>query len=171
MRISFQFLTGQFMRTLAILGLVALELMVAGCGSNSNSTSTTQAANGIWESALVGTDAGVGVFNFTTAFTVNSDNSLSVTYFSFLTTGPCFPLTGNNTSGSFDVTTTGTTPAANFQFSVESGGSTLSLTGTATGTTDASGNTTWTSITGSWSVTGGTQCTGGGTFTMTKTGA
>jgi hypothetical protein len=158
------------MRNLAILGLVALELMVCGCGSKSNSTtSASQSANGIWESALVGKDAGVGVFNFSTAFTVNGDNSLSVSFFSFLTSGPCFPLTGNKTSGSFDVTSTGTTPAANFQFSVQSGGSNLSLTGTATGTTDSSGNTTWTSITGTWTLTGGTNCAGGGTFTMTKT--
>jgi len=160
------------MRSLAILGLVVVELMVVGCGNSNNSTtSTTQAANGIWESALVGKDAGVGVFNFTTAFTVNSDNSLNVSFFSFLTTGPCFPLTGASTTGSFDVTSTSTTPTANFQFTVQSGGSTLTLTGTATGTTDSSGNTTWTSITGTWTVAGGTSCTGGGTFTMTETGS
>lgn len=160
------------MRSLVILGLLAVELMVVGCGSSNNSTtSTTQAANGIWESGLVGTDAGVGVFNFTTAFTVNSDNSLSVSFFSFLTTGPCFPLTGDSTKGSFDVTSTSTTPSASFRFTVQSGGSTLTLTGTATGTTDSSGNTTWTSITGTWTVAGGTNCTGGGTFTMTKTGS
>jgi len=157
------------MRNLAILGLVGLELMLIGCGSKSSTTSTTQAANGLWESALVGSDAGVGVFNFTTSFTVGSDGSLSVTYFSFLTTGPCFPLTGNSTSGSFDVTATGTTASANFQFSVQSGGSTLSMTGTATGATDSSGNTTWKSITGTWTLTGGTGCTGSGTFTMTQT--
>jgi hypothetical protein len=167
---SFQLFTGQFMRNLAILGLVAMELMVVGCGSSNSTTSTSNAANGIWESALVGSDAGVGVFNFTTSFTVGGSGSLSVTYFSFLTTGPCFPLTGETTSGSFDVTSTGTTPAADFQFTVQSGGSTLSLTGTATGTTDSSGNTTWKSITGTWTETGGTNCGGSGTFTMTQTG-
>jgi hypothetical protein len=158
------------MRTLAVVGLVLIELMVAGCGSHS-STASTQAANGIWESALVGTGAGVGVFNFTTSFTINSDGSLNVAYFSFLTTGPCFPLTGENTSGSFDVTSTSTTSTANFQFMAQAGGNTLSLTGTATGTTDSAGNTTWTSITGTWTLAGGTGCTGGGTFTMTQTPA
>ena len=158
------------MRTPAIAALVLIELMVAGCGSHS-STASTQAANGIWESALVGSDAGVGVFNFTTAFTVNSDDSLNVSFFSFLTTGPCFPLTGENTSGTFDVTSTSATSTASFQFTAQAGGNTLSLTGTATGTTDSAGNTTWTSITGTWTLAGGTGCTGGGTFTMTQTAA
>jgi len=147
-----------------------MELMVMGCGSNNTTTtSANTAANGIWESALVGEDAGVGVFNFTTSFTVGSDNSLNVTYFSFLTTGPCFPLTGESTSGTFQVTSTAATSTASFQFMVQGSSSTLSLTGTATGTTDSSGNTTWTSITGAYSLTGGTGCTGKGTFTMTQT--
>ncbi len=158
------------MRNLAILGLVAMELAVMGCGSSKNSpTSTTQAATGLWESALIGTDAGVGVFNFTTSFTIGGDGSLSVTYFSFLTTGPCFALTGDTTSGSLTGTTTGTNATGNFQFSVQSNGNTLALTGAATGTTDSSGNTTWTSITGTWTLTGGTSCTGTGTFTMKPT--
>ena len=155
------------MRNLAILGLLAVELLVAGCGSSSK-TSTT-AANGIWESALVGSGAGVDVFNFTTSFTINGDGTLSVAYFSFLTTGACFPLTGESTGGSFDVTSTASTSStATFTFTAQSSGNTLSLTGTATGTTDSSGNTTWTSITGTWTLAGGTGCTGGGTFTMTK---
>src|ERR1700758_2494958 len=167
MRLSFQFFTGQFVRNLAILGLLAVEVLVVGCGS-SNKTTTTS-ANGIWESALVGSGAGVDVFNFTTAFTINGDGTLSVTYFSFLTTGPCFPLTGESTSGSFDVTSTAATSStAAFSFSVQSGGNAISMKGTATGTTDSSGNTTWTSITGTWTLAGGTGCTGGGTFTMTK---
>lgn len=160
------------MRNLAIVAFLALELMVTGCGSSSSSTSSsTQSANGIWESALVGSDVGVGVFNFTTSFTVGGGGSLSVSYLSFLTTGPCFPLTGSSTSGSFDVTSTGSPPAANVTFTVQSGGNSLSMTGTATGTSDSSGNVTWTSITGTWTLTGGTGCAGGGTFTMTKSGS
>jgi hypothetical protein len=159
---------GQFMRNLAIVGLLTVVLLVVGCGS-SNKTSTTTSANGIWESALAGSGAGVDVFNFTTSFTINGDGTLSVTYFSFLTTGPCFPLTGESTSGSFDVTSTAATSStAKFSFTAQSGGNTISMSGTATGTTDSSGNTTWTSITGTWTLAGGTGCTGGGTFTMTK---
>jgi hypothetical protein len=53
---------------------------------------------------------------------------------------------------------------------VQSGGSTLALTGTATGTTDSSGTTTWSNITGTWTLTGGDPCAGSGTFTMSRTG-
>ena len=156
------------MRNLAILGLLALELMLIGCGSSTSSTVKT--ANGTWESALIGSDAGVGVFNFITQFSVGTGGTLSVSYLSFLTTGPCFPISGDTASGSFDVTASGTTPAANFQFTVQSGSNTLAMTGTATGTTDSSGNITWSKITGTWTLTGGTDCAGSGTFTMTRTG-
>jgi len=156
------------MRNLAILGLLALELMLIGCGGSTSSTVKT--ANGTWESALIGSDAGVGVFNFITQFSVGTGGTLSVSYLSFLTTGPCFPISGDTASGSFDVTASGTTPAANFQFTVQSGSNTLAMTGTATGTTDSSGNITWSKIAGPWTLTGGTDGAGSGTFTMTRTG-
>jgi len=156
------------MRNLAILGLLALELMLIGCGSSTSSTVKT--ANGTWESALIGSDAGVGVFNFITQFSVGTGGTLSVSYLSFLTTGPCFPISGDTASGSFDVTASGTTPAANFQFTVQSGSNTLTMTRTAAGTTESPGNITWWKITGTWTLTGGTGCAGSGTFTMTRTG-
>jgi len=58
------------MRNLAILGLLALELTLIGCGSSTPSTVKT--ANGTWESALIGSDAGIGVFNFITQFSVGA---------------------------------------------------------------------------------------------------
>jgi hypothetical protein len=155
------------MRNLAILGLLAVELTLVGCGSSTSSTVKT--ADGVWESALIGSNAGVGVFNFITRFSVGTNGSLSVSYLSFLTTGPCFLISGNTASGSFNVTATGTSPAANFEFTVQSGGNALALTGTATGTTDSSGNITWSTITGTWALTGETGCEGSGTFTMTRT--
>ncbi|MBZ5680629.1 MAG: hypothetical protein LAO24_11025 [Acidobacteriia bacterium] len=154
------------MRNLAILVLLAMELAVIGCGGST--TSTVKAADGTWESALAGSNAGVGVFNFITSFSVGGSGSLSVSYLSFLTTGPCFPISGNTASGTFNVTATGTTPTADFQFTVQSGNSALAMTGTATGTTDSSGNVTWSTITGTWTLTGDTGCTGSGTFTMTR---
>jgi hypothetical protein len=155
------------MKKLALLVLLAIELTLTGCGSSP--TSTAKAADGTWESALIGTDAGVGVFNFLTKFSVGANNALSVSYFSFLTTGPCFPLTGETTSGTFTVTSaTTTSTSANFQFTVKSGASSLAVTGTAAGTTDSSSNTTWSTITGTWTLTGGSGCTGSGTFTMTR---
>jgi hypothetical protein len=154
------------MKKFAVMILLALELTLGGCGGSST-PSTVTSANGTWESALIGTDAGVSVFNFLTSFSIGSGGGLSVSYFSFLTTGTCFPLTGETVSGTFDVTSaTTTSTSANFTFTVQSGSNSLALTGTATGTTDTSGNTTWSTITGNWQLTG---CgTGSGTFTMTR---
>lgn len=157
------------MRNLVLFGLLALALTMVGCGSGT--TSTVKAADGIWESALIGPNVGLGVFNFITSFSVDNSGSMNVSYVSFLTTGPCFSITGETANGTFDVTTTGTSPTANFSLTVQSSASSLTLTGTATGTTDASGNTTWSTITGDWTETGDTVCTGSGTFTMTRTGA
>ena len=157
------------MRNLAIMGIVALELMVVGCSSSSSTTTSSRAANGVWESALVGSDVGVGLSNFAIAFTVGSSGTLSVSYFSFLNTEPCFPLTGSSENGTFDVTSNTTTPSAKFTLNVQSGNSALVMTGTATGTTNSSGTVTWTSITGNWTLTGSGSCAGTGTFTMTQT--
>jgi hypothetical protein len=154
------------MRNLVTFGLLAWAFMLVGCGSSTPSTVKT--ADGIWESALTGSGAGVGVFNFITTFSVGSGGSLSVSYFSFLTTGPCFPVSGDTASGSFNVTATSTSPTADFQFTVQSGSSMLAMTGTATGTADSSGNITWSTVTGTWTLTGDTGCTGSGTFTMTR---
>lgn len=155
------------MKKLALVVLLAIEVALAGCGSGP--TSTVKAADGTWQSALIGTDAGVGVFNFLTKFSVGANSALSVSYFSFLNTGPCFPLTGETAGGIFTVTSaTTTSTSANFQFTVHSGGASLAMTGTAAGTTDSSANTTWSTITGTWTLTGGSGCAGSGTFTMTR---
>jgi hypothetical protein len=149
------------------LMLLALELSLSGCSASP--TSTVKAADGIWESALAGTDAGVAVFNFVTSFSIGADGSLSVSSVSFLTGGPCFPVTGATASGSFDVISAAiASTTANFQFMVQSGDNSLALTGTATGTTDSSNNTTWNSITGTWISSGDSSCAGSGTFTMTR---
>jgi hypothetical protein len=155
------------MKKLAVVVLLAFELALTGCGSSP--TSTVKAADGTWQSALIGTDAGLGVFNFLTKFSVGANGALSVSYFSFLTTGRCFPLTGETAGGTFTVTSaTTTSTSANFQFTVQSGASSLAMTGTAAGTTDSSSNTTWSTITGTWTLTGGSGCTGSGTFTMSR---
>jgi hypothetical protein len=171
-RSSILIIQGKFMRNLAtqtaVLGLLALTAMLSGCGSSTPATLT--AADGTWESALIGPGSGGAVFNFITSFSVDGTGGLSISYISFLTTGPCFPISGNTAGGTFAVTATGTTPTADFAFTVQSGGSTLALTGTATGATDTSGTTTWSSITGTWTLTGGDPCTGSGTFTMKRTG-
>lgn len=156
------------MRKLAIFGLLILGMTMLACGGGSTPTTET-AADGTWESALIGPGSGDAVFNFITSFSVDGTGGLSVSYISFLTTGPCFPITGNNAGGTFVVTATGTAPTADFAFTVQSGTNSLALTGTATGTTSTTGTTTWSTITGDWTLTGGDTCTGAGTFTMTRT--
>ena len=143
------------MKKLSVAWIVAVVLALVGCGSNGSRGNI----NGTWTAVLTDTD-----FSFGTSLVVNSDGTLSVSQFSFSTSGPCF-LSGETESGSFALTgdfdgkVTG-----QFDFKVMSGspsGNTLMLTGTVNGN----------AITGTWSLTGGnpTGCQGSGTFTMTKT--
>jgi hypothetical protein len=164
------------MKKLAILGLLALELAVSGCGK-SNTTTTTAAAGGIWQATLTGGAGDAGALDFITSFTVNGDNSLSVASVVFLTNNPgaCF-VSGSSGSGTLDITSgTNTTVTGTFNFTVTSGtpsGNTLTLstgsTGAVTGTLNGS-TLTGGSITGGWTLTGGAgspDCTGSGSFTL-----
>jgi hypothetical protein len=159
---------GYFMKEVAILLLVAL--MLNGCSSSSTPTAQT-AAGGVWAADLPGGSGEASGFSFTTQFTVNGDGTLSITYFQFLTAGACFPVSGGTQTGSMVLSTPNTTTNAvngTFTYTVQSGGNTLTLNGTVTGT--ASGTTlSGGSISGSWSVTGGTGCNATGqSFTMTQ---
>jgi hypothetical protein len=155
------FVQGRFMKRLAIVALLAFELMISGCGSTTK-TVTQTAASGTWQAAITGGVGEASALNFITSYTVNGDNSLSIATLQFLTTGAgsCFE-SGATASG----TATLTTDSANLTtgpvtFIVQSGtpaGNTLTLSGTESNTT----------ITGTWTLTGGTGCTGQGDFTMT----
>ena len=154
------------MKKLAIVALLAVGCFLAGCGTST--TPLTQNAGGNWEATLVGENAGINVFNFVTTFTVTNSGVLQVSYLGFLTTGPCFALTGEQVGGNFTITSAADDPTAtaNVTFTVQ-GASLLSMTGTALGTTNTATNvTTWTSVTGTWTLTGGNNCAGTGTFTM-----
>lgn len=156
------------MKEVAVLLLVALTLN--GCGSSSSTTAPTT-VKGLWSADLPGGTGPASGFSFTTQFTVNGDGSLSITYFQFLNQGVCFPISGGSETGSMVLSTNTTTNAVTgtFTYTVQSGGSTLTLNGTVTGTansTTLSGG----SITGTWSLTGGSGCTStNGSFTMTQT--
>jgi hypothetical protein len=156
------------MKEVAVLLLVAF--MLNGCGSSSKTTTTATTAPGVWSADLPGGTGGASGFSFTTQFTLNGDGSLSITYFQFLTQGTCFPVSGGTQTGSMVLTTNTTTNAVTgtFTYTVQSGGNTLTLNGTVTGTasgTALSGG----SITGTWSLTGGTGCNSTGeSFTMTQ---
>src|ERR1017187_9922510 len=141
------------MKKLAVAGLVAVVLTLVGCGWHDPGHGNI---NGTWTAILSDSD-----FSFGTSLVVNSDGTLSVSQFSFSTSGPCF-VSGETESGSFAFTGDfNGNVTGQLNFKVVSGspsGNTLTLTGTANGNT----------IAGNWSLTGGTGCQGSGTFNMTK---
>jgi len=157
------------MREVAVLLL--FTLLLNGCSSYSAPTAQT-AASGVWSAQLPGGDGEASGFSFTTQFTVNSDGTLSITYFQFLTAGTCFPVSGGAQTGTMTLTTNTTTNAVTgtFTYSVQSSGNTLTLDGTVTGTASTTTTLSGGSITGTWSLTGGTGCNAAsGSFTMTQT--
>jgi hypothetical protein len=131
-------------------------LTLVGCGSNNTNPATI---NGTWNATLTDSN-NVEAFTFGTSLVVNSDGSLSISNFTFISNSPCF-VSGETAAGTF--TLTGNTNGkvnGTFGFTVNSGnpaGNMVNLTGTANGNT----------ITGTWTMTG-TGCSGTGTFTMTK---
>ena len=145
------------MKQFAAAVVVAVGLVLIGCGSNNNSSSNT--VNGTWNASLM-SGGNTPVFAFGTSMTENNDGSLNITNFSFTTSSSCFSsetesgsfkLAGNfngNVNGKFGMTVQSSTPTGN----------TLALTGAVSGNT----------ITGTWTLTGGSGCTGSGSFTMTK---
>ena len=159
------------MKEVAILLLAAL--LLDGCGSSSSSTTTQTAAGNTWQAEMLGGEGTASGFSFITQFTVGGDGTLSISYFQFLNSNStqCFPVAGGTQSGSMVLTTntSNSTVTGTFSFTVQSGGNTLALTGTVTGTengTTLSGG----SVTGTWTVSGATGCNDptGGSFTMTQ---
>ena len=145
------------MKQFAVAVVVAVGLVLIGCGSSNNSSSNT--INGNWNANLM-SGGNTPVFAFGTSMTENSDGTVTITNFSFTTSSPCFDsetesgsftLGGNfngSVGGKFGMTVQSSTPIGN----------TLTLTGAVSGNT----------ITGTWTLTGSSGCTGSGSFTMTK---
>src|SRR5580700_11197120 len=91
------FLTqGLFMKQGAILLLLAMGLMLGGCGNNQ--ASVQKGASGIWLAELTGGTGEASGFSFITDFTINGNSTLTIESFQFLTTSgsgsECFPLNG-----------------------------------------------------------------------------
>src|SRR5258708_17951315 len=158
------------MKAVAVLLLVTL--VFNGCGSSSKTTTkTTPTAHGIWSADLPGGAGPACGFSFTTQFTVNGDGSLNITFFQFLTTGTCFPVTGGSQSGSMVLITNTSTNGVTgtFTYTVQSGNNILTLNGTVTGTATATALISGGAITGTWSLTCDNGCsTSGESFTMTQ---
>jgi hypothetical protein len=181
-----QFLTsiraqGQFMKQVAILLLMAI--MLNGCSSTRTLQSTT---SGIFQAVMFGGVGDASGFSFITQFTVNTDFTLNVSSFQFLTqnsvdNNPCFPINGGTVSGNIAnyLVNSNDTVSGTLTYTVKSGGNTLTLTGAVTGTATVTGTGTNTSTTltsasvaGNWAMTGSGTPAGcvnaGGPFTMTE---
>lgn len=182
------------MRKFAIFALLlALELALVSCGSNTPPGVVRTTTSGNWEAQLVGgTGLGTGL-NFVTTFTVTNTSGagaepLDITAFSFFNASPCFAVGVNpddsfqNGTATLNVTSAGqVTGTMNYAVTSKAAGNvaagnTLTLTSaspqgftaTFTGTTPTAGNINNGVVVGTWALTG--PCAGGaqptGTFVM-----
>jgi PBP1b-binding outer membrane lipoprotein LpoB len=168
------------MKQVALLLLAAL--MLNGCGSNPPTVQST--AGGVWQAELLGGSGDDSGYSFITEFTLNSDSTLSVSSFQFITENsadsgdkPCFPINGGTISGTIPLTVNSNdTVTGTITFVVRDtiNGSTLTLDGTVTGTAivgsqNSSATLTGATMSGNWTLTGGSGCDGaGGSFTMAQ---
>ena len=147
------------MKTLGTILVLGIALVLAGCGSTSNSGNV----NGNWTAALMNSSSGgPPVFNFTATFTQSSGSGVTITNLNFSSSTPCFAA-GSTATGGFTLSgnQNGVT-SGGFQMNIQSTGSTSNLL-TLQGT--VSNNT----ISGTWALSGTTSgCSGSGAFTMNK---
>lgn len=131
-------------------------LALAGCGTNSNGT-----VNGNWSAALMSSNSGSPVMDFTLTMTEMSGGNLNITNLNFTSSSPCFTggamaTGGFSVSGNFSGSVSG---ALQMNIQSDTGSNQLGLQGTVENNT----------VTGTWTLTGTTAgCTGSGTFTMNK---
>lgn len=138
--------------------IAALMFASVGCGNNNSNNGSI---NGNWTAALMSSNNGPAVFNFSLSMTQQSGGGLSITNLNFTSGGNCFA-GGSTATGGFSVSGnfSGSVSGA-LQMNVQSSGDSnqLSLQGTVNNNT----------VTGNWTLTGTSAgCTGSGTFTMNK---
>jgi|SRR5579862_5553449 len=173
------------MKKLAFLLVLALELAVAGCATNTTqSTTPGTITNGSWEAQLTGGTEQASLLNFVTTFSLNNNETitsgpLTITAFGFINDGKCFANGfGNSTeSGKATLNTNvagQVTGTLDFQIvSTNPPGNTLTLKGNLTGTSNGTPTTVGTLsngvVVGIWTLAGAkgdSSCTGGGNFLM-----
>jgi len=171
------------MKKLVFLMVLALELAICGCGSNTiANTVTNTAASGTWEAQLTGGFDQSSLLNFVTAFRIYDTGPLDITGFNFFNGGKCFAIGTIDVPGSSETGTatliTGSadqvTGTFNFKVtSISPPGNILTLTGTVTGTSNGTPQVTGTLsngvVVGTWMLSGGagdTSCAGSGYFIM-----
>ncbi len=154
------------MKKLAVLVLLAVEVVVCGCGATNNtSTQVNTQATGNWEAQLTGGTDQASLLNFVTTFTVTNSGPLNVTGFGFFNSGACFATGANvaTVSGSANFTTTSTNTVngtLNLTITSSTNGSVLTLnpgtlTGTSNGTTSTTGSLSNGVVVGTWTLTPG----------------
>jgi hypothetical protein len=147
--------------------LVALSVLLTGCGN----TSTTISSNGsFWEATLIESSGAATQYDFDAQFSIAGSGSLSVNSITFFNSNPCF-VSGQTGSGQAVLTVDTTTEAVTgtLDFNVQSGtpsGNALQLTNTSVTGTESGTSLTGAVVTGDWTLTGSSGCTNGGTFTL-----
>lgn len=103
------------MKKVAIPALLALLLLVCGCGSTSPPNAVTTTTSGNWEAQLTGGTGAAADLNFVINFSVTNTTGepaqgLSISGFSFINNGPCFltGITATRQGGSATITTLST---------------------------------------------------------------
>ncbi len=158
------------MKKLVLLALLALELAVCGCGNSTNASNvpTTASSSSNWEAILSGGAAQAGVLNFVTTFSVGTGGgTLDITYFSFLTSGPCFGTQTENGSAVFTTSSTNqVTGTLTYTVTGTSTSSVLTLNGDTVKGTSNNGTLQSGAVSGTWTLTGPTGCSGSGSFIL-----
>ena len=140
--------------------LLALGMTMVGCSSSGNGSNSTN-VNGTWSASLTDSQ-NAPAFAFTTTLTEVSGGSVSISNFTFSTTGSCFADGQTSQSGSF-------TLSGDFSGNVKGTfGMTISSTNSAAQLSLTGGVGPNNTITGTWMLSGATGCSGSGNFTFTR---
>ena len=171
------------MKKLVFLMVLALELAICGCGSNTIANpSTNTAASGNWEAQLTGGFDQSSLLNFVTAFRIFDTGPLDISSFNFYNEGKCFAngtidVPGSRETGTATlITGSADQVTGTFNFKVTSispPGNVLTMTGNLTGTSNGTPQVTGTLsngvVVGTWTLSGGAgdaSCAGSGNFIM-----
>ncbi len=172
------------MKKLVFLLVLALELAVCGCGSNTIAPTTSNtSASGNWEGQITGGSGQASLLNFLTTFSIYDTGPLDIKYFGFFNDGACFTKgtvsqPGSSETGTAALTTDTQTDQVTGTFSltvlsIMPKGNKLFLQGNITGTSNATPQVTGILsngvVEGTWTLTGGAgdpSCSGTGNFIM-----
>jgi hypothetical protein len=163
------------MRKLAFLTLLAIAVLVSGCGSNRIQPTPTSSANGNWEAQLTGGSGAATGLSFLINFYFSTTNGngagpITVNDFSFINTNECFPSVGGVSGNAMLTNNLNTSQiTGTMTLTIKSGsGSTLTLTanppaGEVLGTSN-NGTLTSGAVNGTWTLTNASNpaCNAGG---------